>query len=109
MTWRDGVRNVLMGSSYEEYSVVAATEVSSPLVSVPIHVPEPAMAMEEAIISALRRAEFLSDAAVMSPHDPSVRAARFRKAWPHHRKPASPGLGSGWKQTLRSNRDRLRF
>jgi hypothetical protein len=52
--------------------VVASTEVISSLVPVPIDVPEPAMAMEEARISALRRAESVADAPVLTPQDPAV-------------------------------------
>jgi hypothetical protein len=78
MTWRSAVRNVLMGATYEEIAVVAPTEVVSPLVPVQLNAPEPAMAMEENTIVALRRAEFLADAPVLSAQDPAVRAARFR-------------------------------
>jgi hypothetical protein len=78
MTWRNSVRNFLVGTTYEEVAVVAPTEVKSRLVLVPLEAPEPAMAMEEAAISDIRRAELFSDATVLSSQDPAVRQATFR-------------------------------
>jgi hypothetical protein len=78
MSWKRSVRNFLMGASYEEMTVVAPTEVTAPLIPVPLEVPESALAREEALISALQQAEFLADAPVLSSQDPTVRAATFR-------------------------------
>jgi hypothetical protein len=78
MAWRDSVRHFLMGAPYEEVAVVAQTKVLSPLVSVPLDAPEPAMAIEENTITALRRAEFLADAHVFSNADPAIQQASFR-------------------------------
>jgi hypothetical protein len=77
-----------MGATYEEIAVVAPIEVVSPLVPMALDTPEPTMAMEEALISALRRAEYLADVPVLSAQDPAVRAARFRGGF---RPPAKTG------------------
>ena len=91
MTWRDAVRNCLMGSSYEEVTVVGPIKVIRPLVPVTLEAPEPLMALEEAMIIALRRADVLSDAPVMSPQAPSIRAARFRESFASPPNTVEPG------------------
>jgi hypothetical protein len=78
MSWKDSVRQVLMGAPYEEVAVVAPTEVVSPLVPVPLDAPEPTMVIKENIITALRRAEFSADAPVLSANDAAVRQVSFR-------------------------------
>ena len=78
MTWKTTVRNFFGGAPYELMPVVAPTEAVSPLVPSRLDPPVPALANEENLITALRRAEFLSDAPVLSSQDPIVRTAGFR-------------------------------
>ena len=90
MSWKNNIRNALMGATYQEHPVVAPLKVTTPMVSVPLDAPEPAMAMEENIISSLRRAEFLSDTPVLSRQDPILRTAGFRDRSALTAKPAQP-------------------
>jgi hypothetical protein len=78
MTPKTSVRKLLMGAPYEEITAVAPTQDMSPLVPAPLDAPEPTMAMEEALIREMRRAEFLADAPVLLANDAAVRQAGFR-------------------------------
>ena len=76
MSWRNNIRNFLMGTSYE---TLAAAPIPQVVRQVALEAPETAMAMEEALITELRRAEYHADAAVLSASDPAVRQASFRR------------------------------
>jgi hypothetical protein len=78
MTWKNRVRDILMGATYEEIAVVAPAEAVIPLVPIPLDLPQPMRALEESLIQHMRRAEFLSDAPVLSAQDPIVQTAGFR-------------------------------
>src|ERR1700760_2077859 len=78
MTWRNNIKNALMGAPYEEFPVATRMREVTSLVPVELDPPQSAMAVEENVITALRRAEVLSDVPVMSAQDPAVLAARFR-------------------------------
>jgi hypothetical protein len=77
MTWRDSVRNFLMGASYADHPAVAQTEARVP-VPIPYDTVVPSLQLEEQAITALRRQDLREYAPVMSAWDPIVRAAGFR-------------------------------
>jgi hypothetical protein len=92
----------LMGTSYAEQPIIPApAEPTSQVVrQMPVEAPEPVMAMEEVMITALRRAEFLADSPVLSADDPAVRAASFRNRF-------EPAQAKSW--TAKQARARLEF
>jgi hypothetical protein len=68
-----------MGTSYAEQPIIPApAEVPAVGRQVALEAPEPAMAMEENVITELRRSAFREYAPVLSADDPVVRQASFR-------------------------------